>query len=278
MRAVPEWADGFVMRLGSDRAAPARCVTRTPSASRGGSSCSRTAETDTQGAHHVGGESVEVAAQLLDRGEVAAQHLARLGWREPRLGVDVPHGAHERRGIEAGERADARRRGRVVGRRALAVQAKHGAEEHHHRAQARRDELRLPLAVRAGEQRALPKLEQLSHHLLLELEPQIAPATTVIPSNGGSPCSTRCRSRMSAYSIGKMSAERRHSSSVMRQRRRIARLAPRARHGRRARSTTTRRAAERVEQHEHVVVGAVRECGRRPPPSRRAPRTRARSP
>src|SRR5437879_5126879 len=35
-----------------------------------------------------------------------------------------------------------------------------------------------------------------------------------MPSKGGSPCSTLCCSRMSAYSIGKMSAEPRHSDVV----------------------------------------------------------------
>src|SRR5436190_103661 len=38
--------------------------------------------------------------------------------------------------------------------------------------------------------------------------------STLIPSNGASPNKTRCRSRMSAYSIGKMSDEPRHSLIV----------------------------------------------------------------
>ena len=74
-----------------------------------------------------------------------------------------------------------------------------------------------------------------------------------MPSNGGSPYSTRWRSRMSAYSIGKMSAEPRHSVVVS-----VSGAGlPASVHARDAAdAAASRDAIERVDDHEHVVVGA----------------------
>src|SRR6478609_9740468 len=85
----------------------------------------------------------------------------------------VPHRTHEWRRVEPRELTDSRRRLRAVARRRFAVEAQHGSEEHHHRAQARRDQLRLALAIGAGEQGSLPQLQELAHHLLLELQSEI---------------------------------------------------------------------------------------------------------
>src|SRR5712664_1166944 len=120
-----------------------------------------------------GREAVEVIAKLLDPGEVTGKHSARVVAGEPVLGTYVTHGAHEWRRVEAGERGDALRERHVVSLRLPAVQSDHGAEQHHHRAEARRDQLPLSPGVRTGEQRSLPELEQLPHHLLLELEAQV---------------------------------------------------------------------------------------------------------
>ena len=71
----------------------------------------------------------------------------------------------------------------------------------------------LPLAVVAGREHALAQLDQLAHRFLLELQPQVL-------SIDANPVERRIavqhlwRSRMSAYSIGKMSDDPRHSDVV----------------------------------------------------------------
>src|SRR5215204_3243807 len=120
MRAVPEWADGIVTRLARNRAVPARYAFRTPCAS----GVERAAVRLLKHARSAScrSEAVEMSAQVLDGGDVAAQHRARLRRRETRFTTDVTHRADERRGIESAERAHARRRGDVVAGRSFAVQ------------------------------------------------------------------------------------------------------------------------------------------------------------
>src|SRR5258708_19904974 len=81
--------------------------------------------------------------------------------------------AHERCCVESNEAAHAVRERRVVDRRLLSVQAKHGAKQHHDGAEARLDELELSFCVGAGQQGTLPELQQLAHHLRLKLKAEV---------------------------------------------------------------------------------------------------------
>src|SRR6185437_11197500 len=190
--------------------------------------------------------------QLLHAAEITWQHGGRVAALEHALAAYVPNDALERLGVESGARCHRLGQRDVVGRRPFAVESQHGAKDDHDRAQARAEELDLPAAVIARREHALAQLEQLAHRLLLELEPEIAQIDRDAVEGRGA-----VQDFVSVENVGVLHRKDVGRASPLgarqRERRVVAGIDPGARRGR---GRGELRRAERVDDHEHVVIGA----------------------
>src|SRR5687767_4487605 len=188
--------------------------------------------------------------ELLDAADVLREQRPRVRGLHFRFPAGVPDDADEGLRIEPGQPPGLPAQLDGIGRRRLAMETHGRAEEHHDGALARLEQLELPLAVATGGEHALPEVEELAHRLGLDLSTQIRRRDT-------NPIKWRraVQHAMSLLNVGVLHREnvRRASPLLQRQRerRRVARLAPRADDGR---DRVEPRDVERIDENEDVVV------------------------
>ena len=89
--------------------------------------------------------------QPFDADEIPREHLTGVARRQLRFVAHVSYRPYEGRGVQASKAGNVLGERDVVRLGLLPMEPEHGPEQHHHRAETRRDELELPLAIRAGQ-------------------------------------------------------------------------------------------------------------------------------